>query len=289
MKKKFILITLLLICSSRLLAQHDAEREAIDRATDSIQTEGKALYRSEWTSWYGTDIFLEKCPGKKILSGGYFSYETDNHFVNIFFSKGDNPRVIATISFGKDFDKSKYQLDTIERKLTDIENDYYTIRTAAFKVATTDTTFKHYKNTGLNVVPLIQKDVKKAYILTSPEVNGVVIFGNDYLINFDKLNRITDIKSLHKNIISIKAKADTGSAITTTYHTHLKQSGDFMSATDVCTLMLYEHLTTWEQHYVVSKNYVSFWDCHKNQLLILTAEALRKINADQKERHPDKQ
>ncbi|WP_295792535.1 hypothetical protein [Mucilaginibacter sp.] len=289
MKKKLTLIILHLICAAKLFAQHDAVREAIDRATDSIQTEGKALYRSEWASWYGTDVFLEKCPAKKALSGGYFSYETSDQLVNIFFSNGDSPKVIATISFGKDFNQDNYKLDTAERNLTNIERDYYNIRTVAFKRAISDTSFKHYKNTGLNVVPLIQKDVKKAYILTSPKANGIVIFGNDYLINFNNVNEITRIKSLHKNIIYTQAKADTGSAITTAYHTHLKESGDFMSATDICTLMLYEKLTTWKQHYVISKNDISIWDCDKNELVILTMEAWNKINADKKSRHPDKQ
>ena len=109
---------LCLICAARLFAQHGAARDAIDRATDSIQTEGKALYRSEWASWYGTDVFLEKCAAKKALSGGYFSYETEDRLINIFFSKGDTPVVLASISFGKDFDPGKYKLDNIPRQLT---------------------------------------------------------------------------------------------------------------------------------------------------------------------------
>src|ERR1700744_2665324 len=75
-------------------------REYIDRATDSIETEGKLLHHSDWTSWYGTDIFLAKCPEKRSLSAGYMSYDTGKGWNNIFFAKGDDPSVIATISFG---------------------------------------------------------------------------------------------------------------------------------------------------------------------------------------------
>jgi len=289
MKKKITLIMLCLICAAKLFAQHDAVREAIDRATDSIQTEGKALYRSEWTSWYGTDVFLEKCSAKKPLSGGYFSYETDERLFNIFFSKGDTPVVLASISFAKDFNPNNYKLDTIPRQLTKLEQDYHSLRVAAAKRMSTDTIFKRYKNSNLNIIPLLQKDAKKVYVLTGPDVNGIVIFGNDYLMRFDDNNQITSVKKLHKNIISIQAKADTGAAINTTMHTHLPESGDFMSATDICTLLLYENSTTWTQHYVISKNDVSIWDCKKNMLFILTMEAWKKINADQKERHPDKQ
>jgi hypothetical protein len=72
-------------------------------------------------------------------------------------------------------------------------------------------------------------------------------------------------------------------------HTHLPQSGDYITATDICTLMLYAKFTTWDQHYVISKNDVSIWDCKKNQLVILTMEAWKKIAADQEERHPKKE
>lgn len=289
MKKKLTLIILHLICAAKLFAQHDAVREAIDRATDSIQTEGKALYRSEWTSWYGTDVFLEKCSPKRPLSGGYFSYETEDRLINIFFSKGDKPVVLASISFAKDFNPNNYKLDTIPRQLTKLEQDYHSLRIAAAKRMSTDTIFKRYKNSSLNIVPLVQKDAKKVYVLTGPDVNGIVIFGNDYLMRFDDNNEITSLKKLHKNIISIQAKADTGAAINTTMHTHLPESGDFMSATDICTLLLYENSTTWTQHYVISKNDVSIWDCQKNRLFILTMQAWNKINADQKSRHQNKQ
>jgi hypothetical protein len=280
---KKIIFTFLLICSVvKLFAQHDRLTEI----ADSITTEGKGLYKSEWASWYGTDIFVAKCPALRPLSGGYFSYETNNGLINIFYSKGDTPVVIASVSFEKDFNPNNYKLDTIRRSFTAIERDYYEIRTTALKRALTDTTFKHFKNTNLNIIPIIRQDVKKAYALTGPENNGVVLFGNDYLLNFNKKNEITTIKTLHKNLISINIKADSGKTILATIHSHLPTSGDFISATDICTLMLYEKFTTWETHYVVSKDYISIWSCKRNDLIILTKEAWKRILDDQKNRHP---
>lgn len=285
MVKKTIVAFVFLISVVRVFAQH----ERLDQITDSITNEGKALYRSEWTSWYGTDIFTAKCPEKKDLSGGYFSYETSDRLTNIFYSKGDAPVVLASISFGKDFNPNNYKLDTIQRKLTETEHDYYALRMATVKRVHSDTIFKRFKNTSLNIIPIIQKDVKKAYVLTGPSVDGVVVFGNDYLINFDKANEITSVKTLHKNIIPIYTKADSGKTAATTMHSHLPETGDFITATDICTLMLYEKFTTWETHYVISKNYISIWDCKKNDLVILTMEAWKRISDDQKIRHPDKQ
>jgi hypothetical protein len=285
MSLKKIITLLFIICASKAFAQH----ELLDKITDSITTEGKALFRSEWTSWYGTDVFEAKCPSKVPLSGGYFSYETGDNLINIFYSKGDNPDVLAAISFEKDLKSEHYILDTIRRPFNDQERDYYTIRKTAAKRATIDTTFRYFKNTSLNMVPLIQKGVKRVYALTGPKANGVVIFGNDYLMNFNNSNEITSVQRLHKSIIPFYNTADTSKAAKTTMHSHLPQTGDFITATDICTLMLYEKFTTWEQHYVISKNDISIWDCKKNNLLILTMEVWKKINEDQQKRHPDKQ
>jgi len=283
---KHILISVVLLASATCaFAQH----EELDKITDSISNEGKALYHSEWASWYGTDIFVAKCPAKRPLSGGYFSYETDNNLINLFFSKDAEPVVLATITFGKDFNAENYKLDTVPRKLNKIEHDYYMIRIAASKRAQSDTTFKYFKNTSLNIIPLVQKGVKKAYALTGPNANGVVIFGNDYLINFNEANEITTIKTLHKNIIPIYMKADSNKTILSTMHSHLPETGDFITATDICTLMLYEKFTPWSTHYVISKNNVSIWDCKKDILVILTMDAWKRIGADQKTSNPDKQ
>jgi len=68
-------------------------------------------------------------------------------------------------------------------------------------------------------------------------------------------------------------------------HSHLPETGDFITATDICTLMLYEKFTTWKTHYVISKNYVSIWDCKKDDLVILTMQAWKRIIDDQKQRN----
>jgi len=264
MLKKISLVTVFIIVAVSAFAQH----ERLNQIADSIKKEGKALYRSEWASWYGTDIFEARCPEKKVLSGGYFSYETPDNLVNIFFSKGENPFVLASIYFARDFNSNNYRLDTARRKFTANELSYYTIRTAAKKRAKIDTSFKYYKNTSLNIIPIINGDLKKVYALTGPNLNGIVIFGADYMLTFNSNNEITSVNTLHRNIIPIYNKKDTGNVTTTgTMHTHTPQTGDFITATDICTLMLYEKIAKWQTHYILSKNYVSIWDCKKDDLL----------------------
>ena len=284
--RKLTISCVLLLFAVRALAQH----KNTQRLTDNIVNEGKALFRSEWASWYGSDIFLAQCKEKRALVGGYISYETPTGLNNVFFSKGGDPVALATTSFGNDFNENNYKLDTIPRKLNALEKELVNIRQAVIKRMRTDTIFKYFKNTELNAVPIIRNGVKKVYVLTGPQTNGVVIFGNDYLVNFNNNNEITEIRRLHKNILSIQyhgPTADSSKTEISAMHSHLPETGDFITATDICTLMLYEKYTTWSQYYVLSKNYVSIWDCKKNELFEMTMEAWKKIGKDQTKRHPN--
>jgi hypothetical protein len=261
-----------------------AQDEKITTQTKPIVAEGKRLYRSEMASWYGTDIFLEKSKDKENI-GGYFSYTENDVSKCIFFSKGDNPKAIGTISFDSTYNISTAITDLTERALTKKENELRIIRSAAKQLLKTDTLFKVYKNTDLNLIPIIEDGEKKVYILTGPKVNGVVIFGNDYLVTFNDDNTVLSKKQLHKNIISINyGKTNTNEEIIGAAHTHLPETGDFITATDICTLMLYEKFAGWKQHTVVSEKYISLWNCQTNELVVITKEVMDKINkqADKK-------
>jgi hypothetical protein len=258
-----------------------AQLKDLNKIADSISNEAEILYKSEWASWHGSDIFTQQVKAKQPLSAGYISYDTGKGLNNVFFSKGPDPVVLATISFGYDFNSTNYKLDTINRKLTPAENDLYTIRQAVIADIYKDTLYKRYNHTSLNPIPIINNKTKKVYVLTGPDISGVVVFGNDYLITFDKNNNMVSKRHLHKNIIPVqyqKPSADNTQIDIAGMHIHLPETGDFITATDICTLKLYEKFTTWNQHMVMSKNYVSIWDCKRDKLAIITKEAWDKMN-----------
>ncbi len=96
-----------------------------------------------------------------------------------------------------------------------------------------DTLFQIYENTNLNLI-LISNGEKKVYILTGPQQSGVVIFGNDYLVTFDKANKLIGKKRLHKNIIPLPYEGtDDEKKTEGTVHSHLPETGDFITATDI--------------------------------------------------------
>ncbi|QDA61311.1 hypothetical protein [Hymenobacter jejuensis] len=250
----------------------------------NIKKEGKYLYRSEMASWLGSDIFTEKFKEQQENIGGYFSYPDNERTNCVFFSKDTVPKVIATISFDSTYNISKAIVDSKERVFLDSENDLYTIRRKALEIIRTDTLFKVYQNTRLNLIPIIQGDERKVYVLTGPQVSNVVIFGNDYKIDFNKFNEPTNRARIHNSIIPIEYKQDEQKGAVS-MHSHLPETGEYITSTDICTLMLYEKFVKWKQHIVISKTYVSIWSCDDDQLLTLTKKAWEKIYINQKKRN----
>ena len=271
---KRILFLFLTFVSLSAVAQTDLQTRI-----KTVVDEGKRLYRSEMASWYGTDLFLGNYKSRANV-GGYFSYTTKEEVSKcIFFSKAEKPNVIGTISFDKTFNPELAKIDLNEREFTTLENDLYAIRKIALTTINTDTLFKKYSNTDLNLIPLLYNNEKKVYVLTGPKQGGAVIIGNDYLLSFDSNNQLTGKKALHKNIIPVPyaGKQSDGTEIVSTLHSHLPETGDIITSTDICTLMLYEKYAKWKTHKVVSQKYLSTWDCAKDELTVMTMEEVEKM------------
>lgn len=245
--------------------------------TFKIVEEGKLLYKSEMASWYGSDIFIEKFKETEKI-GGYLSYSENQISRCIFFSKGENPKVIGTMDFDTTFKIENAITDLKEREMTKTESDLYEMRTVALKIINSDTIFKKYNNTSLNLIPLINGKDRRVFVLTGPKKNGVIIFGNDYLLNFDDNNKLLNRKQLHKNILPMEygGKEEIVSGI----HSHLPETGDFITSTDICTLMLYAKFAKLKQYYVISKKHVSIWDCEKETLMVMTTKAWKRMGKE---------
>lgn len=279
---RYLLLSACLFLNLLSNAQTFEKDEALAQANVA---EGKLLYASEKASWHGTDLFLEQYKNRDNL-GGYFSYPQGKSARCIFFSKAEKPVVIGTISFDENYDLKTAEVDLKERPFSTLEQDYYQLRKAG-DLAIQDTFFKSYKNTQLNPVPIITENERKIYYLTGTSMQGVVLFGNDYLLRFDNNNQLLEKKRLHKNIIPTNyGKGDDGEIIAGSIHMHLPETGEFITATDVCTIMLYQPLHQWETCMIVSEKYINIWNCKSNSLIFMTREAFDKIEKDKSSQKP---
>jgi len=248
---KYLLIILAVLFSFSMKAQNT------EKLSKEINDEGIALYRSETASWNGTDIFMENYKNRENI-GGYFSYSDHGVPKCIFFSKDE--KVIGTISFPANYNPKDAKLDLTGRDFTPQETEYFTIRQNALKRIKNDTIFKVYKDTSLNIVPLIRNKVKKVYVLTGPSAGNIVVFGNDYLITFDHHNEVQAVEKLHNSMIVQKISDEKTGQTVSGIHSHVIENWQTITPTDICTLMLYQKFTGWEGYTTVSKKFVSIWN-----------------------------
>lgn len=276
-----MLILVLALVSTSCFGKKNFEKE-----NKAILEEGIRLYRSEKASWHGTDLFMERYTDQNNI-GGYFSYvDGPNTAVCVFFSREEQPKVIGTVSFDSTYNIYTANVDLKARSFTEQELAIYDLRASAVKVLSEnkDGFFRSYENTNYNIVPLIYNNERKVYILTGSQQDGTICIGNDYLLSFNNKNQLKSQKKLHQSLITFNYGKE-GEEVKEAMHTHLPANGPLMTATDVCTLMLYAPYTRWKQHIVYTKDYMSFWVAAGPHLMTISTEAMRKINADQEKRH----
>jgi hypothetical protein len=264
--KKTLLLQLIFCTGISAFAQTDP----IQKVRDSVLVEGKRLYRSEMASWHGTDLFLEKFKEREKI-GGYFSYEDAAGVACIFFSNDESPKVIGTMRFDTAFDLSSAKTDLKVRDFTGLEKQYYQLRQAAYQALQGDTMIRQYKNTNLNLIPLIYGDKRKVYIVTATTRNNLLLFGNDYLFEFDATFKVSGKRRLHSSLIESPygQKDKDGNQVVGAMHSHLPEYGDVMTPTDLCALILYQRFTGWEQYMVVGAKYMSIWKADDNSLVVI--------------------
>lgn len=254
-----------------------AQAQDLVKLAKEIEEEGKYLYRLELAAWYGSDIFKENYDGERAI-GGYFTYIDSKTPKCLFFSKDEQPKVIGLVSFG---DIKLIETATIDFKVRDFkrdEKDLFSIRQKALEEIKQDSLFKSFTNANLNLIPTIDKDDRKVYVLTAPSIEGVVLFGNDYLLRFDADNKVIDRKEIHRDLIPVEFEEARDSM---TFHTHKLGTDHFISPTDVCTLMLYAKFAGWKRHYVASEKYVSIWNCETESLRIVTKEQFDNMKEEE--------
>jgi hypothetical protein len=268
MKKLIILI--LLISNMTVFSQKKESKDILDK--------GKLLYRLEKGSWYGTDLFLADYPNKRDSIGGYLSYEKDSKIYSIFFSRYDSNKVLARYKFDS-IPKQKALDVELNTEATTIENSLIAIRQDAKNRAYENKNdfFSFYKKTSLNFIPLITNKEKQVYVITGPQISGVVLLGNDYLLTYNKNNEFKKKEKLHNTLIQFPYKSENkNNSAVSTIHTHILTK--YITETDICTLLLYKNYVEWNQHFVIGEKDVSIFDLKKEVLIIMKKKAWEKIN-----------
>ncbi|GAB5558137.1 MAG: hypothetical protein SchgKO_23500 [Schleiferiaceae bacterium] len=240
--------------------------------------EGYRLYKAEMAAWHGSDLFNAKNT-EKITPGGYVAYpDGEKETVCVFFDKEDSDVVIFEVTFDEDFTLETADIEFKERKATRKEKKLFSMRSMTIDQFQSDTLFKFYQNTSPNIIPISDELGERVYVLTGPQQSGVILFGNDYLLTFDDDLNHVNTEALHKSLIAVFTNEED---VKKHIHTHLPDKNPFMTATDLCTILLYSKYCEIESFSVISEKYLSWWDRSSGKPFAMTREALDKIERSQ--------
>lgn len=248
------------------------------KEAEKILAEGKLLFRLEKGSWYGTDDMLARFDTKKDSVGGYLSYETtENKISTIFFSRFDSNRILIRYEFDSIPKPKPIKIDTLNHRATGLEKSLIAIRQDARDktYSNEDGFFSFYENTSLNFIPVINEKQRSVFVLTGPQVSGIVLIGNDYKLNYTEKNEFKDKEKIHNSILEFPYKSEEMKTTVSTYHSHVVT--EYISSTDICTLLLYKNYVDWSQHIVMSEKEVSIFDLEKESLFTMKRKAWEKI------------
>jgi hypothetical protein len=270
--KKIILLLLFIFSGSIAYSQN--------KKTEKILEEGKLLFRLEKGSWYGTDDMLARFENKIDSIGGYLSYEDDESKINtIFFSRYNSNNILVRYSFDSLPKVEPIKIDTLNNVASELEKSLILIREDAKERASKNENkfFMFYDKTAMNFIPVINGEERNVFVLTGPQVGGVVLIGNDYKLSYDKNNKLDKKMKVHNTLLEFPYNSGGKENPTVrTFHSHVVT--EYISSTDICTLLLYKNYVEWKQHIVMSKKEVSIFDLEKESLFTMKRKAWEKIS-----------
>lgn len=281
MLKKIVLFAILLSSFSAVAQTRKplTERQRLEILKKEIVKEGTLLYRYEMAALIGAQVFWGTTYKDQSFVGGYITYIKNDSTYCVFYSSGPTSRVIGTMILDKDLSPETVVNSMTERDFTPVEKELYTLRKLTEAAMHTDTIFNYYANVEYHLIPVIAGGKRKVYMVTKSRDGGTMLLGNDYLLTYNVKGQITDRKHLHKHINTMKFGK--GGVLDTLFtggaHSHIDEPNEFMTATDVCTLMMYSIDPFWKEHYVISAHYVNVWDFRKKELRIYTRQEWEKM------------
>lgn len=265
MRKLFAIIAMCIACGVTRAQSYQRFNN------DSIVTEAKRLLNARLVGRI-TENWLMQQDDRKFATAGFFSYEEAGGQKCILFSEEDTPVVLTTLWFAGSPREETVSMDSTHRLFTPYERDLYTIRKQTEQQIVADAGFKKSNNTRWNIIPFIDEHFKRVYVFADAGSNGTVVFGNDYLLSFDEANQWQTTRALHQNTIPLNYREGKDDEPITTVHHHSGCAASCLTATDISTVMLYGKCANWRKHMVISKSYVSIWDCEKDELVTLSVK-----------------
>jgi hypothetical protein len=257
--KKFLL-SLFIFLTTTSFAQD------LEQISARILEEGIELYRNERASWISTDSIPEQ--DRKLISG-YFTYSTGEHFVSIYADKSDQ---LAAYKFTfQPTGNLEIKLIKTEKDvpLSEKESSILTVRKHAVGLSSMwYQQFGYSQIVNPNVIIHKISPAFEVYVIPGAKKDGLVPIGGDLRMTFKSNGELDRIDAIHNNLIpfTVHNQEETSHMI----HEHLGNRFDkeYMTVTDICTLLLYRDSLIGEKHVSVHKKFISEFYFKEPRLVI---------------------
>lgn len=263
---KYICIFLVLFSCSGIMSGQQAN--VVDRKLraqlDSVLAEGNLLYFYEKAAWVSYDL-VARHPELRNRFETYLTYQTGKSIRTIVL--GNNwEKCLAEFTFTTDYDQPEV-VRVEERKLTSYEKKLIYIRKRLL-AQLTDEKYGLDVPEGFHLnFTLIPSGKKyKLYVLTGTSDSHIIPFGNDYLFIADNYGNVEKWRKFHAELIPEAAGHEDEKRIELT-HSHTA-SNPLISATDICTFMLYGSLYGLERLSVYSDGRYMEYNMETNEIRV---------------------
>lgn len=265
---KFLLFFLLsLTFTVSISAQNlSMTEEELKMKLDSILVEGKLLYAYERAAWVSTDL-LATDPDLRAQAQSYLTYNSGSALTTIIV--GDNmEKCLAEFSFVTSYDKP--DIATIKKRdLTELEVKLLGVRDNVInQLGNEEYNLGIPEGYSLNLVLIPFEEKFKTYILTGTSQSDIIPFGNDYLFITDSDGQIESWKKFHTGLIPSNTSHE-GNKVVKMTHSHVKDN-PLISATDICTFMLYAPLYDIDAFSVYSGGVYMEFNLEKQEITVKT-------------------
>lgn len=268
--KRIHLFAVLLFLSCCAFAQPGKLTEKkLNMKLDSILVEGNLLFYYEKATWIAYDMALEN-PVIRNKFESYLTYQTGKAIKTIIIGK-NLENCVAEYSFITDYDTpdivqlTERELSTYEKKLiymrerimSQLGKDEYDLRIP--------------EGYSLNFILLPYGKKYKLYVLAGTSQLNIIPFGNDYLFIADDYGNIERWRKFHTGLIPTQTEFE-GSKVRELTHSHVKDN-PLISATDICTFMLYAPLYDLERFSVYADGRYMTYDLESNSISVTDKKA----------------
>lgn len=213
----------------------------------------------------------------------------------------NNPLVFKTVIFlegCKDYTftalywhlKSEMQLTRITMQPTDtgihyteahpveptaLEKNLQTMQFIALNYMANDSGFKRIAGIYIELIPVSNIVYgKKCYIMRR-SAEGEIIFGDDYILEFDENIKLTHATKVHDNLS--KLDSVTLGSETVPFHKHVNESPCY-SETDLSAVYLYQRKNKWKKFLFTSDDEAAVWNFATDKIehIALTGSSKKK-------------